>query len=121
MSASSITTGFDPSLLALQRPATPHRFVPDGQSFTGAGSAAAKLAGAKKTATEFEAMFATQMLESIYAGIKPDSTFGGGNAETMFRTMLNQEYGKAIARSGSLGIASSIQAEIIRMQERAAS
>ncbi len=119
MSTSAITTGLDPSLLTFQRPASPHRFVPDGQSFNQNNSPAARLAAAKRAATDFEASFATQMLESMYAGIKTTGSFDGGNSESMFRTMLNQEFGKAIAKSGALGIASAVQSEIIRMQERA--
>ena len=109
-----------PAIAAYPRQPSPHRFVPDGQSYGLTQSPEAKRAAAKRTATDFEALFATQMLESMYAGIKTDGSFDGGNAETMFRSMLNQEFGKSIARSGTLGIASTIQAEIIRLQERAA-
>ena len=31
--------------------------------------------------------------------------FGGGSGEEMYRSLLNQEYGKAIATRGSMGIA----------------
>jgi Rod binding domain-containing protein len=78
---------------------------------------AAQLATIDKTAKEYEAGFVSAMLESMYAGIKTDKMFGGGSAEGMYRSLLNQEYGKAIAARGSLGIADSIKREMIRMQE----
>jgi flagellar protein FlgJ len=43
--------------------------------------------------------------------------FGGGEAEGMYRSLLNQEYGKAIAAHGSLGIADAIKREMLHLQE----
>ncbi len=75
--------------------------------------------GARRSAQEFEAFFVTSMLESMSAGLKPDKLFGGGQGEGLYRSMLNQEYGKAIAAQGSLGIANAVQKEILRMQQEA--
>jgi Rod binding domain-containing protein len=80
-----------------------------------AGPPGADAAG--RTAEDFEAFFVTSMLESMTAGVKPDKRFGGGQGETLYRSMLNQEYGKAIAAHGSLGLTDAIRREIIRMQE----
>ncbi len=77
----------------------------------------AQMATIDKTAKDYEAGFVSAMLESMYAGVKTDKMFGGGSAEGMYRTMLNQEYVKAIAARVSLGIADSIKREMIRMQE----
>jgi|HubBroStandDraft_1064217.scaffolds.fasta_scaffold00043_76 flagellar protein FlgJ len=82
------------------------------------GGTPAKAAAVKKSAQDFEAMFMSSMLESMTAGVKTDKMFGGGDGEQMFRSMLNQEYGKAIAATGTLGIASSIEREMLRMQEQ---
>ncbi|HCX15232.1 MAG TPA: chemotactic signal-response protein chel, partial [Rhodospirillaceae bacterium] len=65
-------------------------------------------ANAEKTqeaAQEFVAFFVGQMMEQMMAGIESDPVFGGGQGEEVWRSMLNQEYGKAIAKSGRLGIA----------------
>lgn len=57
-------------------------------------------------AVEFEALFAKQMLDAMYATLNPDDDmFNGGMAEEIFRDMLNQEYASQIAREGTLGIA----------------
>jgi Rod binding domain-containing protein len=77
----------------------------------------AQMAKIDKTAKDYEAGFVSAMLESMYAGIKTDKMFGGGSAEGMYRSLLNQEYGKAIAERGSLGIADTIKREMLRMQE----
>ena len=105
------------ALTAATRPAAPSWAAAGPVS----GSSADRLASAKKAGQDFESFFVTSMLESMMAGIKTDKLFGGGQGEAMYRSMLNQEYGKAIARSGSLGIADMVQREILRMQEAARS
>lgn len=73
--------------------------------------------GAVKAAEEFEAMFLSQMLGPMWAGIETDGPFGGGSAEETYRSMLISEYGKLISKAGGLGISSSVKAELLRMQE----
>jgi Rod binding domain-containing protein len=86
--------------------------------------ASANLTGAqtpakvREAAQKFEAFFVGQMMEYMSAGIKADDTFGGGQAEETWRSMLNQEYGKEIAKSGRLGIADMIGKEMLKMQEK---
>ncbi len=71
----------------------------------------------RKTAQEFEAFFVGQMMEHMMAGIEPDPLFGGGTGEEMWRSMLNQEYGKHVAKSGKLGIASNVMKAMLQAQE----
>lgn len=72
---------------------------------------------ARKAAEEFEAFFVAQVFNAMSAGLKSDGPFGGGPAEGPYRSMLNQEYAKAIAGTGGLGIANQVYNEIIRYQE----
>jgi Rod binding domain-containing protein len=74
-------------------------------------------AAARKAAVEFEAMFLSQMLGHMFEGIKTDGPFGGGHAERMYRSLLVDEYGKAVARTGGVGIADQVMTEILRHQE----
>ena len=67
-------------------------------------------------AKEFEAVFITEMMKPMFDGIETDGTFGGGKGEEVFRGVLLDEYGKMLAKSGQLGIADKIKAEMIRMQ-----
>lgn len=75
------------------------------------------LAQAKETAEDFEAFFMTKMMESMYEGVSTDGMFGGGNAEKIYRSMLLTEYGKVMAKTGTIGISDSIMDSIIQMQE----
>ncbi|HEY9548925.1 MAG TPA: rod-binding protein [Kiloniellaceae bacterium] len=90
------------------------------QAYTQAGAKTAP-GGAAETARrvgqEFEALFLSEMLAPVFEGIDADGLFGGGEGEKMFRSMMVQEYGKAIAQSGGVGIADAVQREILRMQE----
>jgi Rod binding domain-containing protein len=72
---------------------------------------------AKQAGQQFEAFFVGQMMEYMMSGIKSDPTFGGGQAEETWRSMLNQEYGKEISKSGQLGIGSMITKTILQAQE----
>ncbi|MFA5040424.1 MAG: rod-binding protein [Bdellovibrionales bacterium] len=70
-------------------------------------------------AEDFEAMFATQLLKPMFDTVPVNGIFGGGNGEEVMRTFLLQEYGKMIAKTGCLGIASQVKAEMLRAQENA--
>lgn len=84
------------------------------------GAASAKAlrdSKAQKVAEDYESFFITMYLESMFQGVETEGLFGGGQAEKVYRSMLNQEVGKAIANNGGLGIADSVMREIIKMQE----
>ncbi|MBX7200197.1 MAG: rod-binding protein [Rhodospirillaceae bacterium] len=71
----------------------------------------------KKAAQDFEGFFVGQMMESMTEGLETNEYFGGGHGEEMWRSMLNQEYGKEVAKGGKLGIASTVMASMLRAQE----
>jgi Rod binding domain-containing protein len=100
----TLPSGFDPSLVT-SRP--PPRL----------GQAPRSSAALDKTAQDFEAMFMTQMLSQMWSGVDVDPVFGGGHGEEMFRSLMIEEQGKAIARSGGLGIATQVKAQLLRLQE----
>jgi len=43
---------------------------------------------ARQAAEKFEAFFIGQYLEYMFAGIRTDGMFGGGNAENIYRSMM---------------------------------
>lgn len=43
--------------------------------------------------------------------------FGGGNGEKVFRSLLINEYGKAMAKTGTVGVADYVMKSILEMQE----
>lgn len=71
----------------------------------------------RAVAEDFEAFFAGLVFDEIGAGLEPDSLTGGGEAEGMFRSLLNQEFGKSVARGHSLGIADVVQRQLLQLQE----
>ncbi len=75
------------------------------------------LAKAEKAAEDFEAFFMTKMMESMFEGVSTDGIFGGGHAEKIYRSMLFNEYGKEMAKVGSIGVKQNILDAIIKMQE----
>jgi Rod binding domain-containing protein len=71
----------------------------------------------QKSAQDFEAVFATEMLNPMFEGVEVDQTFGGGHGEEMFRTLVTEQYGKQIAKDDSLGMAKEITDALLRIQE----
>lgn len=76
------------------------------------------VAEARDTGRAFEALFLSQVLQRMFAGIPTNGLFGGGPGEEAFRSLLLDEYGKTIARNGGVGIADAVQREILRLQEQ---
>ena len=72
---------------------------------------------AQEAAQDFEAFFMARMMESMFEGISTDGMFGGGHAEKVYRSLLFNEYGKVMAKTGNIGISDSIMDSIIKMQE----
>jgi Rod binding domain-containing protein len=73
--------------------------------------------GIEKVAEDFEAFFAGTYFEQMFSGIEPDPLTGGGEGEAMFRSLMLQEYGKAVARQHNLGIADIVKSQLLRLQE----
>ena len=73
----------------------------------------------RKAAEEFESMFITEMLRPMFEETDEDIApmFGGSHGEEMFKSLLTDEYGKAVAKAGGLGIADSIEAQMLKYQE----
>lgn len=79
-----------------------------------AGTAARAVApgqDAKRAARDFEAVFLTQVVEEMLATVNVGS-FGGGEAEKMWRGVLAQSVADQIADRGGIGIAPSVEGTI---------
>jgi len=75
---------------------------------------------ARAAGKEFESFFIGQMLEYMNTDIETDGMFGGGHAEDVWRSMLNQEYGKEMVKSGTIGIADAVMRSLIQSQNETA-
>lgn len=71
----------------------------------------------RQAAKQFEAVFVTQMLEPMFESVSTDGMFGGGHAESVYRSFLVQEIGEQIADQGGFGIAESVAREMLALQE----
>jgi len=78
----------------------------------------ADLKQAKQAAEDFEAFFISQVTESMFQGIETDGMFGGGQAEKIYRSLLIDEYGKSVAKSGGVGVSDQIMDSILDLQEQ---
>lgn len=72
---------------------------------------------ARQTGEEFEAMFIGQMVAHMFKEVGDDPLMGGGQAGQLYRSMLQDEYGKTIASAGGIGIADAVARELINAQE----
>ena len=72
---------------------------------------------ARKAAQDFEAFFIGQMLQPMFENLHAEPPFGGGNAEKIWQSLMVDEYGKAIAKHGGIGIADQVMREILATQE----
>jgi Rod binding domain-containing protein len=71
----------------------------------------------RAAAQELEAVFLSQMMETMFEGIRTDGPFGGGHGEAVYRSLLIQEYGKVIAKRGGIGLADAVTRQMIGAQE----
>ena len=75
------------------------------------------LAQARQVAEEYESVFIGQMLQHMFAGIETDAMFGGGPAEDIYRSMMVDEFGRAMSQAGGVGLADHIVRSLMSLQE----
>ncbi len=69
---------------------------------------------AKKVAKDFEALFVGIMIKSMRDTVGKDSMTYGGHGEEVYRSLLDQEYAKAISDNNGLGLAERIEKELLK-------
>lgn len=88
-----------------------------GPKETGAGGLSAlERAEAEEAARQFESVFLARMLEGMTTGLA-GSVLSGGQAETTWRSFMNDEYAKLISRSGGVGVADAVLKAMLGVQE----
>ena len=76
----------------------------------------AKRQQVRDTAEKFETQFLSQMLQNMFAGVSTDGPFGGGFGEEMFRSLMTEAMAKQMTKAGGVGVADTVQREILKMQ-----
>jgi flagellar protein FlgJ len=76
-------------------------------------TAPAGLDQARAAAREFEAVFLATVLDQMSAGLGQ----GDGAGAAAYRSLLNEEYARAFAEAGGIGLAEAITRELLVVQE----
>ena len=66
---------------------------------------------------DFEAQFISQMLGTMFSTVDPHESLGGSDSEEVYNSMLVNEYGKIIAKTGGIGVADQVKRVMINQQE----
>lgn len=71
-----------------------------------------------KVAQDFEAVFLSQMLQHMFAGVDMNPLGEGKSAgDDIYKSLLLDEYGKILSKAGGLGIADHVKREMLKLQE----
>ena len=81
------------------------------------GATASGTARAKNAARDFEAVFLNQMFQHMFTGIDGEGPFGGSQATGVWRSFLTNEYSKAFAKTGGIGLAKTVYDSLMAQQE----
>ncbi len=73
----------------------------------------------RQQAEELEAVFLNTLVSEMFTSIDTDSEFGGGFGEETWRSMQSEQFAAALAKSGGIGIADQIMANLLTAQESA--
>lgn len=74
----------------------------------------------RETAEAFEASFLSQMMKPMFEGLSTEAPFGGGEAETTWRSFLLDAMARKTVESGGIGLTNTVMAEMLKMQEQSA-
>lgn len=70
----------------------------------------------KAAVEQFEAMLIGELASLMIGTVPADTMFGGGHAEDIYKGMMAEHLGNAVAKRGGLGLAPALMEEVIRMQ-----
>ncbi len=69
-----------------------------------------------ETAKAFEAQLVSMMLQPMFEGISTSGPFGGGEAESTYRSFMLDAFGKQMAKGGGIGVAAPVMREMLKLQ-----
>ena len=72
---------------------------------------------ARAAAEDFEAVFLNSMVSQMMTKVDGEGPFGGSQATGVWRSFLTNEYSKAFAKSGGIGLAKHVYGALIAQQE----
>ena len=72
---------------------------------------------ARAAAEDFEAVFLNSMFNQMMTKTEGEGPFGGSQATGVWRSFLTNEYSKAFAKAGGVGLAKHVYSALIAQQE----
>jgi peptidoglycan hydrolase FlgJ len=76
---------------------------------------------AKDAAQSFESMFLSNMFQQMFTNIDGEGPFGGSGALKIWRSFMTDQYAKAFAKTGGIGLAPKVYEQLLRQQGLSAS
>ena len=74
-------------------------------------------AKADKASKDYETVFISQFLGSMFSSIPTDTITGGGPGEEMFRSLMIDQYAKGLEQRGGFGLATHMKSELLKHQQ----
>lgn len=71
----------------------------------------------REKAEELEGVFLNTLVSQMFSSLDTDGAFGGGYAEETWRSMQSEQYADMMAKSGGIGLADQIMADLLAIQE----
>ena len=68
------------------------------------------------TAKRFEAQLISLLMQPMFEGLSSDGPFGGGQAESTYRSFMLDAVAKQTAKAGGIGVAAPVMREMLRLQ-----
>jgi flagellar protein FlgJ len=87
--------------------------------FSPSGQAQDFLGRMRKQAEELEGVFLNTLMKEMFSSIDAEGDFGGGFAEETWRGMQAEQFATTMAEAGGIGLADSLIADLIALQEAA--
>ena len=71
-----------------------------------------------KVSKDFESLFIGMMVEHMFGDSIGDEAYGDKNSSEVYKSLMTENYGKAIAEAGGIGVASYVKTELLKLQEQ---
>ena len=113
MASTGLATGYG---VGTSPPSAALAFGPTPAAMTRAAGAMTN-AKARAAAQDFEAMFLNSMFSQMMTGLDGEGPFGGNQATGVWRSFLTNEYSKAFAKTGGIGLAKHVYDALLAQQE----
>lgn len=90
-----------------------------GPAIAASSLSPAQIGTLRKQAEDLEGVFLNTLMKEMFSSIDTEGDFGGGFAEETWRGMQAEHLANAVAAGGGIGLADSVLANLLAVQEAA--